>query len=528
VTAGRGRPNLDVIEDAPTADSAAYETVEELLGQLLDARFVLTDRDGAVTRWSRPAEELFGWSAARMLGRPLVATIGLGVQLPERGGVLQAAARRKDGQALELALTLVPVRMSQSLEFNGFLEALEVAAPRGNALAQLQQSHRTVVDWIHAAVAGEAEVEDDGLTAGTIVAFRTLSDPPPPAQDRDDDNGGPVVIAHSQELERLLEEAASARQEAASAAEQMNELRSQLEGTLDKLNALEQSVSEERGLAEWIDEVHTRLSAFEATLGEVPAAAEARLIELHAKLEGLERAGVLEADMQEMRSNLERLTSRAEQAAESVAERTAQLEQLATRVEEAATGASEAASSAAEAAEQARRSAVDAAAEADAVRRAAEQGVRLEVGPSSTAPAAPAQPGSAAQPANGNDPHRPLFGRKHDPGPAREPRPGFDDAAQPMAVIDLDGHFRELNKGFSDLVGYSEAEFKAASWPPVMDRANLEKHREQMRQLVEGTIESADVNTGYVHAQGLLVPVAGRISFVREGGEPDHFLLVVG
>jgi hypothetical protein len=30
-----------------------------------------------------------------------------------------------------------------------------------------------------------------------------------------------------------------------------------------------------------------------------------------------------------------------------------------------------------------------------------------------------------------------------------------------------------------------------------------------------------------VHAQGLLVPVAGRISLVREDGEPAHFLLEV-
>jgi hypothetical protein len=30
-----------------------------------------------------------------------------------------------------------------------------------------------------------------------------------------------------------------------------------------------------------------------------------------------------------------------------------------------------------------------------------------------------------------------------------------------------------------------------------------------------------------VHAQGLLVPVAGNIKLVKEDGEPDHFLLEV-
>jgi PAS domain S-box-containing protein len=94
-----------------------------------------------------------------------------------------------------------------------------------------------------------------------------------------------------------------------------------------------------------------------------------------------------------------------------------------------------------------------------------------------------------------------------------------------MATIALNGHFQELNPAFTDLVGYSEAEFAAAVWPPVMDRANLQTHREQMKAMLAGTIESAEIKTGYVHAQGLLVPVVGSITLVREGGEPSHFLL---
>jgi hypothetical protein len=45
--------------------------------------------------------------------------------------------------------------------------------------------------------------------------------------------------------------------------------------------------------------------------------------------------------------------------------------------------------------------------------------------------------------------------------------------------------------------------------------------------MLRGEIDEAEVNTGYVHAQGLLVPVAGRIKLVKEGDEPDHFLLEV-
>jgi hypothetical protein len=47
-----------------------------------------------------------------------------------------------------------------------------------------------------------------------------------------------------------------------------------------------------------------------------------------------------------------------------------------------------------------------------------------------------------------------------------------------------------------------------------------------MVKMLAGEMESADVSTGYVHAQGLLVPVIGRLALVRDdAGEPAHFLL---
>jgi PAS domain S-box-containing protein len=132
---------------------------------------------------------------------------------------------------------------------------------------------------------------------------------------------------------------------------------------------------------------------------------------------------------------------------------------------------------------------------------------------------------------NGNgdeaEERRPLIKRRPSDKPPRVPREGFDDIDRPLASIRLDGHFGDLNPAFCELVGYAEQEFQAASWPPVADRANLAKHREQVQRMLAGEIESARVNTGYVHAQGLLVPVVGEISLVRESGQPSHFLLQV-
>ena len=134
-------------QNAPSAGaSPAPEAVEKLLAQLVSACFVLTDRNGSVTRWSRPAEELFGWATTALVGRRLFETLAVPGALPPLGGVMEATARRRDGTEVSVEFTVVPVTMAQSLEFNGFLEELTIVAPRGDALTRLEQSHPAVVD----------------------------------------------------------------------------------------------------------------------------------------------------------------------------------------------------------------------------------------------------------------------------------------------------------------------------------------------------------------------------------------------
>jgi len=110
--------------------------------------------------------------------------------------------------------------------------------------------------------------------------------------------------------------------------------------------------------------------------------------------------------------------------------------------------------------------------------------------------------------------------------PAREPRPGFDDAAEPLAVLGLDGRFRELNPAFTKLVGYDEEEFGKAVWPSVHDRAVYKQQTEELAMLKTGEIESVKFQSSYMHSQGLMVPVDGELTLVRdEAGEPASILL---
>src|SRR5215218_8545509 len=135
--------------------------------------------------------------------------------------------------------------------------------------------------------------------------------------------------------------------------------------------------------------------------------------------------------------------------------------------------------------------------------------------------------GLAAKKGNSGVHRRPSNPGSKKPGPSkREPRHGFDDAAQPMATLSLEGKFRELNPAFAKLVGYQEHEFGKATWPSPHDRSVYEQQQEQLSQLASGEIESVIVQSTYMHGQGLMVPVVGKITGVPgEDGLPLHLLL---
>ena len=73
-------------EDPAITGASSAEVVEELLRQLVDARFVLTDRDGAVTRWSRPGRGDVRLAGAAHARAPPVETLKLDAELPPAAG----------------------------------------------------------------------------------------------------------------------------------------------------------------------------------------------------------------------------------------------------------------------------------------------------------------------------------------------------------------------------------------------------------------------------------------------------------
>jgi PAS domain S-box-containing protein len=282
--------------------------------------------------------------------------------------------------------------------------------------------------------------------------------------------------------------------------------------------------------AEVAAEVEAKVARAENRAGAVEQHADRAIAAVTAAERHVARANEAAADADRNASRAGEQAGSVEETARKLTEAAAAAEREAERAREAAAEAESAAGVARQAADEAEASRhgqreerrvisryePQAAGEAPAVQQAGAGGAQ-ENGHAAAPAAAPAPAGA--------DPRRPLFANTRDTAPKREERPGFDDVKQPMASIALDGRFQALNPAFSDLLGYTEAEFQQAVWPPVMDRANLDKHRQQLKDMLEGRAESVEINTGYVHAQGLLVPIVGTLSLVREGGEPDHFLL---
>src|SRR3954454_22754941 len=73
----------------PVIADVIAEPLDDLLRQIVNGYFVLTDGHGAVSKWSEPAELLFGRAAEDILGQGFFETL-IGGQLPPAGEAWRA------------------------------------------------------------------------------------------------------------------------------------------------------------------------------------------------------------------------------------------------------------------------------------------------------------------------------------------------------------------------------------------------------------------------------------------------------
>src|SRR3954449_5263853 len=190
---------MNPIQQTPPKDRDVDETeapndaLDALLTQLINGFFVLTDGQGAVSKWSEPAELLFGLHAAEVLGKPLFDTLvdhapadaEAWRRFLEQGEAPRTRAQQNvsaiyapDKRTFPLEMVFIPVKLDEGFDFSLFLEDLSFELPRNLMLMRMRQQHPVVVRALRQSLETEPQPWDGWRTAGTLVAFRPTQPTP--------------------------------------------------------------------------------------------------------------------------------------------------------------------------------------------------------------------------------------------------------------------------------------------------------------------------------------------------------------
>jgi len=132
-----------------TARKVAEEASQRLAAivESSDDAIISKDLNGVVTSWNRTAEKIFGYSAAEMIGKAIITIIPPELQFDE-ARILATMARgeriehfetvrlRKDGERIEVSLTVSPVRD----ETGGIVGAAKIARD----ITQIKKAERAL------------------------------------------------------------------------------------------------------------------------------------------------------------------------------------------------------------------------------------------------------------------------------------------------------------------------------------------------------------------------------------------------
>src|SRR5262245_589314 len=170
------------------------EPLDILLKQIISGFFLLTDGQGAVSKWSEPAELLFGLDASEALGHgffekllaPNVAADAAGWRAflengdapTTRAQVEVVAKHAETGDDFPLEVVFVPVKLDEGFDFSLFLEDLGFELPLNLMLLRMRQQHPVVVRALHQALEPEPQPWEGWRTAGTLAVFRPLAATP--------------------------------------------------------------------------------------------------------------------------------------------------------------------------------------------------------------------------------------------------------------------------------------------------------------------------------------------------------------
>jgi PAS domain S-box-containing protein len=104
-------------------------------------------------------------------------------------------------------------------------------------------------------------------------------------------------------------------------------------------------------------------------------------------------------------------------------------------------------------------------------------------------------------------------------------RSTFEEASIGMAVNNLDGRFLLVNRSLCEMLGYSEDELLATTFQAITYPVDLEVDLGHVRWMLDGEVDSFQMEKRYFHAEGHVVWVSLDGSVVRDQeGDPLYLI----
>ncbi len=104
----------------------------------------------------------------------------------------------------------------------------------------------------------------------------------------------------------------------------------------------------------------------------------------------------------------------------------------------------------------------------------------------------------------------------------------FEDAAIGIALVSLEGRWLQVNHFLCEMLGYSEAQLLATDFQSLTYPDDLEKDLACVRQLLDGEMQTYQLQKRYLHQQGQLVWALLGVALVRNlEGEPLYFVVQI-
>lgn len=101
----------------------------------------------------------------------------------------------------------------------------------------------------------------------------------------------------------------------------------------------------------------------------------------------------------------------------------------------------------------------------------------------------------------------------------------FEYAAIGMAFVALDGRWLKINRAVTRMLGYTEGELLAKDFQEITHPDDLTTDLSFVQQMLDGDIDTYQMEKRYYHKSGGLIWVLLSVSLVRDGqGRPLHFI----